>query len=221
MTSAQLLLEIMTEFREADPSTPVSVSNTEALEYLNWAYQDFVVNARPMRGYATVSIMPENSIVANPKDCIKLDDIYQGQTKLEIRTYEQMDDIEPRWRNMSTSDRCTRYIPLSWNTGETYPTKSNAGTITFFGYYSMPATLTLTGSDPLIPEQVQCDMKQYVLALMHAKTRNLELAMNNVNTYSAKRNEFAQGAFREWTDGKTLTMKLPSRTTYGRIRKDR
>jgi hypothetical protein len=219
-TTTELVNEILTEFREISVS-PISTSATECLEFLNWGYQDYCSNATPYRSAATRTVFAYNNVVELPVDCMKLDQVYQGQTKLDVRTYEEMDDIDTKWRIAESSGKPNKYIPLSYNKGEIYPKLTVAATLNYFGYYAMPPALDFAGSDPVTPETGHDDLKKYVLALLHAKTRNIDLAISNIGVYSEKRKDFMKDSYRGQTETKVMTMKLPSRSTYGRIRKDR
>jgi hypothetical protein len=222
VTTIQLVNEILTEFREIS-AQPISTTATECLEFLNWAKEDLCTNAMPFRSAATRTVFANNSIVELPEDCMKLDQVYEGQSRMDVRNYEDMDDTDPKWRMSESSGHADRYIPLSWNKGEISPRLTVAATLDYMGYYAMPYNFDFVNDDPgdLIPESSCDDMKKYVLALLHAKTRNIDLAIEYISEYSSGRNKTAKDAHNNQSEAKVMTMKLPSRSTYGRTRRDR
>lgn len=220
MSTETLIQEIAREFREQSPTAPLSVSNTELRTYLNWAYQVLCCISRPIRESATLTINTDQSIYSLPNDCILPTDIWEGDKKLSARDYFEKDDVDPRWRT-SRDTRCSQYVPLGYDKIETYPIKTSAGTLTFHGYYAMPATLTAT-QDPEIPLHHQRSMKKYVLAILHAsKSRNIKLATQYLAEYSSERSEFQAST----KDGQVVDRQTQSgpmrKQDYERIRKDR
>jgi len=220
MSTETLITEIAREFREYDPSNPVSVTKAELRMYLNWAYQDLCCTSKPIRESATKTITPNQSVYATPNDCIVLTEVWVGSTKLGAREYYEKDDVDPTWRT-SKSTKCEQYIPLGYDKIETYPVKTTAGTITFHSYYAMPATLTAV-QDPEIPLHHQKMLKKYVLALLHAsKSRNIKLAMQDAGKYITDRSTFDAST----RDGQIVDRQTQSgplwKNKNERIRKDR
>lgn len=220
MSTVTLTTEIAREFREADPTSPVSVTAAEIRMFLNWAYQDLCCTSRPIRESATKTITAEQSIYALPNDCILPTEVWVGDKKLGAIDYYEKDDVDPHWRT-SRSTKCEQYIPLGYDKIELYPIKTSAGTITYHGYYAMPATLSVT-QDPEIPLHHQRAMKKYVLAILHAsKSRNIKLATQYLQEYYGERLQWDASS----RDGQVVDRQTQSgpmfKRKYERIRKDR
>ncbi|RKX64852.1 MAG: hypothetical protein DRP42_05750 [Tenericutes bacterium] len=219
MSTTTLTTEILREFRE-NTTTPVSVTSAEITQYLNWWYQDMCTFSKPIRNSATVTINPEQSIYALPNDCITVTEVWDGNDRLSPRTYNEKDDVEPRWRT-SYADRANQYVPLGYNQIECYPRRTAAGTLTFHAYSQMPATLS-AAQDPIIPLHHQRSAKKYVLGFLHAaKSRNIKLATKYMQEYQMQRGQFDAST----SDGHIVDRQMAeipfSRTKYNRMRKDR
>lgn len=218
MTIDTIRYETLREYREHDPSAPISSSATEVNRYLNWAYEDYVVYSKPCLNSATTTISPGDSVYDLPSDCVIPYEIYAGSVRLGCKRYYEKDDRGPEWRT-DNNTTVTSYIPLGYNKIETYPKKTTAGTLSFY-YYQNPASAS-SATDFRIREAEQRSLKGYALAIMHLQGRNWKLAQQYLDKYRNYRQSHFRHIKEERSGDLGGSIKSLSRSEWNKRRFDR
>jgi hypothetical protein len=188
MSLQTLREEILREFREWSVTSPISVSATEVNMYINWGFQNLCMASKPISTSATTAVFALESTYKLPYNCMLPSEVYHGTKKLNCKQFWEKDEKDPYWRQQKNSV-VSEYIPLSWNYIEISPKPTKAGTLTFY-YHQMAATVTAT-VDSEFQNQDQRVVKDFVLAIMHAKARKQEISAKYYATYANSKNKLA------------------------------